>query len=67
MLTYAAFNEALRNMEEGVEHPLPVLVTILARAVKKPHTHTHTHTHTHIHSHTGAHDVAAVTEKILCY
>ncbi len=52
------FNEALCNMEEGVEHPLPVLVTFLARTIKKlrqigaslslslslSHTHTHTHT-----------------------
>jgi hypothetical protein len=52
MLTYAAFNEALRNMEEGVEHPLPVLVTFLARAIKKLRQ-------------IGAHDAAAVTEKIL--
>ena len=75
MLTYAAFNEALRNMDEGVEHPLPVLVTFLARAIKKlrqigvPRTHTHNvaHTHTHslslTHTHMGEHDVAAVSDN----
>jgi hypothetical protein len=30
-----AINEPLRNTEEGVEHPLPVLVTILAEALRK--------------------------------
>jgi hypothetical protein len=49
---FIAFNEALRNMEEGVEHPLPVLVTFLARAIKKLRQ-------------IGAHDAAAITQKIL--
>jgi hypothetical protein len=30
-----ALNKPLRDMEEGVEHPLPVLVTMLAEAIKK--------------------------------
>ena len=30
-----ALNKPLRNMEEGVERPLPVLVTMLAEAIKK--------------------------------
>ncbi len=30
-----AINEPLRNTEEGVEHPLPVLVTILEKALRK--------------------------------
>ncbi len=28
-------NEPLRNLEEGVEHPLPVLVTLLEKALRK--------------------------------
>ncbi len=49
---FKAFNEPLRNMEEGVEHPLPVLVTILAEAIKKLRQ-------------IGSNDIAAVQEKVL--
>jgi hypothetical protein len=49
---FVAINEPLRNMEEGVEHPLPVLVTILAEAIRKLRQ-------------IGSHDMAAVSEKVL--
>ena len=49
---FVAFNEPLRNMEEGVEHPLPVLVTILAEALRKLRQ-------------IGANDMAAVAEMVL--
>ncbi len=32
---FVAINEPLRNMEKGVEHPLPMLVTLLEKALRK--------------------------------
>jgi hypothetical protein len=49
---FAAINEPLRNLEEGVEHPLPVLVTILAEALRKMRK-------------IGSNDKAAVSEMFL--
>ena len=49
---FVAINEPLRNMREGVEHPLPVLVTILAEALRKLRQ-------------IGANDMAAVAEMVL--
>jgi hypothetical protein len=49
---FVAINEPLRNPEEGVEHPLPVLVTILAEALRKLRQ-------------IGADDMAAVSEMFL--
>jgi hypothetical protein len=49
---FVAFNEPLRNLEEGVEHPLPLLVTILAEALRKLRQ-------------IGAGDMAAVSEMFL--
>ncbi len=49
---FVAINEPFRNPEEGVEQPLPVLVTILAEALRKLRQ-------------IGADDMAAVSEMFL--
>ena len=49
---FVAINEPLRNPVEGVEHPLPVFVTILAEALRKLRQ-------------IGADDMAAVSEMFL--